>query len=287
MYSDDLTRKEFNAYCREMTRRTPATISTVDGLPFYGAPDYLKRHDMKGLFEIRGIEEEYFKNLNGTRVFAYAKPRLPRRVRNSIEQVKKNEDGQEVWEWTPKPTDEDTLPVLSTINIQLPYKYEPRNGFGYADRWTTGEYGYYIPTKYLYPVNLTVLAISDKRNLQSFTGMSVQSYMFGRLYICIAPYRDNLNPYGEVAWKKARVLGVKEGDNWGRECVGLFDYLEGTGILPPLEPLVGVEFNPPLRESFSDMLKPYVEVSKLSVYDSKTLKSTDMDGQETAVTIVR
>ena len=51
--------------------------------------------------------------------------------------------------------------------------------------------------------------------------------------------------------------------------------------------LVGVEFNPPLRESFSDMLKPYVEVSKLSVYDSKTLKSTDMDGQETAVTIVR
>lgn len=108
--------------------------------------------------------------LNGTRVYGWywkgisgGPSNLVRRQRDKFEREQKDDAGRTVLERVPKPT-QDSVGVLSDVNIQLyGYSAPEGSGFGFADSWTDSgktEYAYYIPSKYLYEVNLTSLVVA-------------------------------------------------------------------------------------------------------------------------------
>lgn len=209
-----------------------ARIENQPWMTFEGGPNLSKdggktRSIVNGLGTVQGIQDEYFSKLNGTDVYLWARKDLVRRQRDKYEKLIED-NGKPQWEVAPKPNAE-VVGVLSSVNLKLPYKYQPtEEGLGFADIYPTGEYMYYLPKSMVYRKNVTCLAISSRKNLKAYNGWSLQTYRYGRVYIGVIPWKLRMNFTNTI------ILGCKVGDDWSVEFHSLLEWMQASYLMPVL-----------------------------------------------------
>lgn len=296
--SDQLTAKEYKTYCREAKSQNQYNVSDNYPLPGMGTDPMVERKDVRAIYEVQGIEDEYFSRLNGTRVYGWywkglsgSPANLVRRRRDRFEREQKDDAGRTVLERVPKPA-QDSVGVLSDVNIELPYGYSAPegSGFGYADSWTDSgktEYAYYIPSKYLYEVNLTSLVVAPVSGqgggygtINIYQGQVFQTWEFGKVLIGITPYKKPLKSLTDSSRdvthrrNRIRIVGIKVGADWSQEYQSLLQYLLHEGFLPDYTKLQGIQDIDTVAE-YQTMTESYTKVDYMSLADRKRLETGD------------
>lgn len=296
--SDELTAKEYKRYCRAARSQNQYNVSDSYPLPDMGTDPMIERKDVRAIYEVQGIEDEYFSQLNGTRVYGWywrgisgSPSNLVRRQRDKFEREQKDDAGRTVLERVPKPT-RDSVGVLSDVNIQLPYGYSAPegSGFGFADSWADSgktEYAYYIPSKYLYEVNLTSLVVAPVSGqgggygtINVYQGQVFQTWEFGKVLIGITPYKKPLKSLTDSSKdvthrrNRIRIVGIKVGADWSQEYQSLLQYLLHEGFLPDYSKLQGIQDIDTVAE-YQTMTESYTEVDYMSLADRKRLEAGD------------
>ena len=180
---------------------------------------------------IKGIEEPYFDKLNKTMVKLQDRDIYTKRLLDSESNFILDPDGVALTKQVPIP--QESRVVFSHTNIHLcNYKTlengrrvrsSPSEGFGYIDYVDSPEgrgYLYYIPRKYIYPLNLNVLVFSQSRlTVNYYWG---RKYLFNRgissAYLYIAPYKQN------VLKPQNLVFCLKASDDFSAEIQSLESY---------------------------------------------------------------
>ena len=224
---------------------------------------------------------------------------LPLKLKTAAEVLKtgeqKDDAGRTVLERVPKPT-QDSVGVLSDVNIRLPYGYSAPegSGFGFADSWTDSgktEYAYYIPSKYLYEVNLTSLVVAPVSGqgggygtINVYQGQVFQTWEFGKVLIGITPYKKPLKSLTDSSKdvthrrNRIRIVGIKVGADWSQEYQSLLQYLLHEGFLPDYSKLQGIQDIDTVAE-YQTMTESYTEVDYMSLADRKRLEAGDFSGE--------
>lgn len=300
--SDQLTAKEYKRYCRAARSQNQYNVSDNYPLPDMGTDPMVERKDVRAIYEVQGIEDEYFSQLNGTRVYGWywkgisgSPANLVRRQRDKFEREQKDGAGRTVLERVPKPA-QDSVGVLSDVNIQLPYGYSAPegSGFGFADSWADSgktEYAYYIPSKYLYEVNLTSLVVAPVSGqgggygtINVYQGQVFQTWEFGKVLIGITPYKKPLKSLTDSSKdvthrrNRIRIVGIKVGADWSQEYQSLLQYLLHEGFLPDYNKLQGIQDIDTVAE-YQTMTESYTEVDYMSLADRKRLEAGDFSGE--------
>lgn len=296
--SDELTAKEYKRYCKAARAQNQYNVSDNYPLPDMWTDPMIERKDVRAIYEVQGIEDEYFAQLNGTRVYGWywkgisgSPTNLVRRQRDKFEREQKDDAGRTVLERVPKPS-QDSVGVLSDVNIELPYGYSAPegSGFGYADSWTDSgktEYAYYIPSKYLYEVNLTSLVVAPVSGqgggygtINVYQGQVFQTWEFGKVLIGITPYKKPLKALTDDSRdvthrrNRIRIVGIKVGADWSQEYQSLLQYLLHEGFLPNYAKLQGIQDIDTVAE-YQTMTESYTEVDYMSLADRKRLETGD------------
>ena len=265
MLSDELTDKEFKQYVRmnyrgwavkDLSLKPMNDIPAKDGKPTQ-------------FFMVKGIQDERYSRLNGTVVEGYTANRLPQPVLAEYSHTPlRNKEGRVRYEYSDRPA--NSMPVLSKQNLILPYGYTPTEpGLKYSMHFETGQYGYYLPEKYLYKINLTALVISGRNNVKSYYGQSLLTFEMGTIFIGVVPFS------GRVDYVNTVVLGVEPDDNWEKEIQLLPGALVGMGVIPVPGALDGCE------TPVSNLDMQYRRVEELSVGDQKlAAKVPELKGSE-------
>lgn len=186
------------------------------------------------LYAVKGIEDEYYGNLNKTIVKKLPKGyEAKRRVIDKVHSTfKRNEDGSYVYEEYKVPS--GSVVVLSDKGIKLSYSrfIKDIEGYGYIDfviqKGGKVYYMYVLPKSKLYKVHQTALAISVK-NMKNFNGMGIVSWNSGTLFIHIIPYNPNSSYIGSKILKTGYSL------NYKKEIDTIVRYWEQVGITPKIE----------------------------------------------------
>lgn len=297
MLSSELTARELRKYAASLKTANMYKI-TDDALelPDYGFDEVVTRSDVRAIYEVHGIEDEYYSKLNNTRVYEWnwrgisGNPsNLVRRRRKSYNRLDTTEDGREILDRMEKP-DKSSVGVLSPVNIELPYEYNGQKdaGLAYADRWDESgrqEYGYYIPKKYLYKVHLTSLVLAQVNNagggygtINAYAGKVYPTWQFGRVLIAVTPYTKPTQYDGDPSIlrrrNRVRVCGAKVGDNWNDEFYALTQNLVEQGIIPHLDELgvISGDDQSFMVQDYVTMDEPYQEVDYVSLADSEAAR---------------
>ena len=123
---------------------------------------------------IKGIDEEYYNNLNNTEAMIWSHGKLCRRTFDYKGEYIKDENGNYVTKDVTLP--HECIAVISTVKIGVPVKFKPKKPFEYVDCIArqlpdgTKEtcYVYIIPREYCYKLNQTALVMSSYSLLTQF-----------------------------------------------------------------------------------------------------------------------
>lgn len=185
---------------------------------------------------IKGITEPYFDKLNKTMVKLQDRDTYTKRLVDSDSKFLLDTDGSTLTKQIPIP--QESRVVLSHTNIHLcnfdmqdsgrKVKHNISDGFGYIDYIDTPEgrgYLYYVPRKYIYPLKLNVLVLSQSRLTVNFRWG--RKYLFNRgissAYLYIAPYTPAiLKPQNLVFCLKASddfTAEIQSLESYWQSCV--------------------------------------------------------------------
>lgn len=258
MLADELTKKEFKAYLT--INHKGWTIKDLHLRPSSKIP--IKKGVAKAFYQVRGIQDEKYSKLNDTVVEKYPKSKLPHlMLQNHTSKPMLNDEGKPRYEFKDKP--EGSSAIVSPVNLGLPYKYSPtENGLDFALRFPNdgseeNRYGYYIPDKYLYGINLTALVVSGRNNVKAYFGESLTTYEMGKIFIGVIPFK------GKIDYINTVVLGVKPSLDWDRDIEILEQDLVRVGVIPvknEIEDTIIKVTNPEMT---------YTPIDELSLEDSK------------------
>lgn len=185
------------------------------------------------LYGVKGIEEEYYQDLNMSFVRKIPKGfEVKRRVVDKAKRsYKQNADGSYVYEDYKVPS--GSIIVTSGKNINLPYKkyVKPENGYGYIDYIESKngiEYMYVLPKSVLYRVHQTALAISVK-NMKNYSGMGYLTWNKGVIYVHVIPYSPNSQYSG------SRILKTGMYTDYSKDILRISSYWESIKLIPSIK----------------------------------------------------
>jgi hypothetical protein len=257
MLSDQLTKNELSAYLR--LNKRPISVKDLPIKPSNTIPSI--KGKVRSFLKVDGITDEKYSRLNGTTVERYNSSKLPvPKHEKYTHKIVRNDNGDIQYELKDKPSP-NSIPVLSTISLGLPYKYTPNNeGLGYASRLPDKRFGYYIPDEYLYPIHLTALVVSSRNNMKAYVGESLLTYEMGHIFVGIIPFN------GKINYVNTTVLQVKASMDWSNEIRLLKEQLMSTGVIP----LTGALDDSSIPVSDPDMV--YTPVDELSLAEQRMSK---------------
>lgn len=182
-------------------------------------------------YAIKGIREPLFSKLNQT-----VAKRLPgdmiaarRKVDLVTRDFLRDEKGRFIYEDVKVPTGSKV--VISTVNLNLPYNYKPKEGgYGYIDfiNTTKGrEYLYFIPKTCIYETHQLALAVSTK-TLKSYGGMGYKTWGYGTVFLSVIPYKPMRVYVG------TKILATSLSDNFSNEIRTVVDFWMKNGVIPDL-----------------------------------------------------
>lgn len=191
-------------------------------------------------YVVRGITEKYFEGLN----YANSK-RTVSEVDRSKELVKKCYDNKNNVIILPDGTEktehvevtQGSLPIISPVNIKIPFTEEPTKGFSYVDFQSktlsngkvARKYIYLVPKEYLYEVNFCALYLtlnSMKRN-RTFKSVKVTLLSGAEVYLQVVKYKVGESYNMDFA----RLLSVRIGTNFDKEIEAILRYWESCGLM--------------------------------------------------------
>lgn len=270
---EEIFAKEFKAMCQQRKAMTGAinlhAISVPEGLSCPVDPAVSKMSKVR----IKGVQEEYFSQLNDTDVYLWVRPRLMRRTFDC--------DGRFIRDSKTNKyiTKDVTLPqnccaIVTEKSIKVPLKFKSREDFEYVDYATSGNKRYMIyivPKRYCYKVNELCMVMSFTRLRSVYSAMELKLMSGHTLYVSVIPY----NPR-KAHEQNYRVLSVQTSRDFSKQWKALKTYWVANGVLFPegicalSEPIKDV-MNVAYRE-----LDPTLE--DYQIYDySKSLADTGND----------
>lgn len=184
-------------------------------------------------YNVKGITEEYYDKLNETNVMLLPRgTELKRRLLNSDGQFRVKKDGSFFTIEIKLP--KNAVAVVSNRKIGLPYNHKTDSeGYDYVDyidvkddkgNITGKHYIYILPKSVLYKLNFNALAISTKK-MKSYSGLSIKTWGYGVLNLCIIPYKPNLT------YTSTQILFAKGGLNFDKEIHSVLSELIKLGIV--------------------------------------------------------
>lgn len=188
---------------------------------------------VKDFYNVKGITEEYFDKLNETNVMLLPRGyQLTRRLLNSDGQFRVKKDGSFFTIDIKLP--KNAVAVVSNQKIGLPYNHvADSEGYDYVDyvdvkddkgNITGKRYIYILPKSVLYKVNFNALAISTKK-MKSYSGLSIKTWGFGVLNLCVIPYKPNLT------YTSTQILFARGSLNFNKEIHDVLSELIKLGIV--------------------------------------------------------
>jgi len=148
------------------------------------------KEDMSKLVYIKGIDCNYFKELNKKYGFYIKKREMQKRQLLSDGSFRLDEKGNYVYDIIKVPN--DSVIIASPTNIKLRYGFK-EEGFGYIDyveREGKRYYYYIIPRKYVFRVNVLALIVSNTRRKVFYKGCKVVCQDGVERYVYIIPYKN-------------------------------------------------------------------------------------------------
>lgn len=175
---------------------------------------------------MRGIQDEYYKQLNDTTAILLTGCSLYRRKYNK-DGFLKNKEGEVLKDRYAVPR--ECVAVLSNKRLGVPLKHRPVEKFDYVDYYTVKGVGisfiYIIPRKYCYRLNEVALLLSQTKQNSSYGGyqLSLQNGYYA--YLQVVPYRPKLLE------RDCKVLGVFNKVNLEQEINKVIEEWVKSGIL--------------------------------------------------------
>jgi len=219
------------------------------------------RSDMVAIYP---IQEEYYSKLGNTLALLW-KGALQRRKYDYRGEYMRGKDGNFIWE--PLSCPSDCAAVVSSISIQVPLKFKPKENMQYVDMISreredgTREayFVYLLPKKYLYKVNQTALVISWNKLKKYYSGVMLATQSGRYMYLYIIPYRPTRNEQHNY-----RILMTKPSIDYDAELALLHKYwIDNNVIFSPayceLSEPVGDTLNMAVKE-IDGVLDEYVRL---------------------------
>lgn len=187
----------------------------------------------KDFYTVKNVDEEYYDKLNDCNVMLLPKGYpLTRRLLNSDGQFRVKKDGSFFTITVKLP--KDSVAVLYNKPLGLPYNYQTKSvGYDYVDyidlkdaegNLTGRRYIYILPKSVLYKVNFNALAISTKK-MKSYSGMSIKTWGYGVLHLCVIPYKPNLT------YTSTQILFAKGGLDFSAEIHSVLSTLVKLNVV--------------------------------------------------------
>lgn len=241
---DEIFAKEFKKMMGDL-RATSGYINLTD-IPVPPEMTSLMKRSHSEMVAIYPLKEQYYSRLGNTMAILW-KGALRRRKFDYKGEFMKDKSGNFIFEDVTCPS--DCAAVVSTISIQVPYKYKPSENMSYVDMisrtlddGTTETYFVYIlPKKYLYKVNQTALVLSWNKLRVYYSGVQLAMQNGRYLYVYIIQHKPTRN--GQHNY---RILMTKPSIDYDMELSMLNKYwLENNIIFNPalcelLEPVKGI-----------------------------------------------
>lgn len=181
------------------------------------------------MFQVSGIEVDYFKELNDTNVMLIPSgTKLEKRRFNSKgEPIKKSSGGYMSYDYSlPK----GSRAVYSKVNIKLPSSFK-ETGYDYVDYVDKGNTRYFIyvlPKTVIYRLYNTALALSTKK-LSGYSTLKLNTWNAGVLYLCVIPYK------GGRKYQATIVLQVSYGLDYSIKTKEVLEKLITDGVMSPYD----------------------------------------------------
>ena len=223
---EELFIREFNSNVKKVGNKD------IHNIPL---PKSVESWNVSGteMYAIKGITNVY-KGLNKTTVLRMPKGKEVRKrvidkaaSKNSIK-FEKDEEGKFKTKAYSCPS--GSVIVISETELDLPFKAftDTIDGFDYIDYVKykgKKSYLYAVPTKYLYKVNQTALALTVK-SMTCYNGYGYKTWNNGAIFLYVIPYNPNAKYDATLILKTGYSL------NYSKEIKEISDYWEGVNLIP-------------------------------------------------------
>ena len=220
---DEIFKKEFNLSRNNMSNQ--GNIYDLK-LPKGSLPK-------RDFYTVKNITEGYYDTLNDSNVMVLPKGYpLTRRLLNSDGQFRIKKDGSFFTINVKLP--KDSVAVVYNKPIGLPYNHQTKTGgYDYVDYFDIKDdngnivgrrYIYILPKSVLYKVNFNALALSTKK-MKSFAGLSIKTWGYGVLHLCVIPYKPNLT------YTSTQLLYAKGSLDFSKEISDVLTVLIKLGVV--------------------------------------------------------
>jgi len=229
------------------------------------------------IYAVRGIEVDYYRNLNRSLVRKLPSNYTAKRriIDKATRGFAKDSDGQYVYEDFPKPS--GSMIVVSKRRIDLPYseykKKVSNEGYGYIDFIESKdgiEYLYVIPKSVLYHVNQTALVLSVK-NMKNFSGSGYVTWDSGVIFLHIIPYNPSARYEGSIVLKTGYSLDYND------DIKALLSYWKSVNFIPDIQLCALSDGTNLALKGTSVGYDSYIPVDSLAVGDKEIYGSGNLE----------
>ncbi|MGF2715376.1 hypothetical protein ACQUY5_24495 [Bacillus cereus] len=249
--------KEFKQLMMELRSETRFTVKQL--------PSPFSKPTLLNKVFIKGIEDEKYGKLNGKYAVI--------RKNNSIVRNVYHNNGEKKAETTYTAKEGNAI-IITTENLQLPYRYRPTDkALEYIDyRETNGirTFIYSIPKKYLYRTKQTALVLAQNTKRSHYGGLKLTLTNGHSIYLYIVSLGNVREREGNVA------LVTKTGNDYAVELQKLQEYWLQRGIIFPknvleLEIPIGDTTN--LGYKVLEAVEDYVGIDEFSISERTEMKA--------------
>lgn len=179
---------------------------------------------------IKGIEEEYFSNLNDTEAIVWSGGKLKRRKYDYQRNYIRDKNGNYVTEDVVIP--HDSIAIVSDKRIGVKTDFKSKENFINVEMIQSKEdpsivrYIYIVPRKYCYKLNQTALILSLNKMRSYYQGVSLAMTNGYTIFVYIIPYKPTRNVY-----KPYRILCTKTDIDYSVELQALQEYWLKRGYI--------------------------------------------------------
>lgn len=264
-------------FCKEFTKMMnmrKAMTGAFDLQQLDVSPESVGEIVTKDKVYIKGIEEEYFKELNDTEAIVWSGGKLKRRKFDYKSDYILDKNGKYITEDVTVP--HDSIAIISDKKIGVPTRFKSKENFINVEMVQSKEdpsikrYIYIVPRQYCYKLNQTALVLSLNKMRTYYNGVGLAMKNGYTVFVYIIPYKPTHNTH-----KPYRILCTKTDIDYSKELYALQKYwLERGYIFKPedcqiLEGYKGRENM--AYENMPVVLDEYIR------YDEEKNMSTDED----------
>jgi hypothetical protein len=206
-----------------------------------------------------------FKQLNNTVVDLYppSKRLAKRRVNLVTRDFERDSKGKPVLQDVTRHS--GSIAVISEIDLKLPFKRVPIEGFDYVDFFINKQgvkkFIYIIPKKMIHLVNQVALVISTK-NMRNYHGKAYQTWRHGTFYLHLVPYKPKANYVG------SKVICTKTSLDFSKEISTIVNYWMQIGFIPEIR-LCNTSLGNMVVRDVEQAFESFTKIERLSLADKE------------------